>query len=157
MKSSPHQCTEVWGGINENCICECRVFSWWDNLLRSLSRLLRDLFSQGEFKDPGSRSINLSFRLKNYLCKTKNEYYQRTARSRNDWTAQAWEEQQSYQCFSNGQWFDSVGNKNLITYILPKYFSYVQEYQKDDYLLTGFSTEKSNPYRPKSNFQCLIL
>lgn len=34
---------------------------------------------------------------------------------------------------------------------------YVQEYQKDDYLLTGFSTEKSNPYRPKSNFQCLIL
>jgi len=34
---------------------------------------------------------------------------------------------------------------------------YVQEYQKDDYLLNGFATDKANPYRPKNNFQCLIL
>lgn len=34
---------------------------------------------------------------------------------------------------------------------------YVQETQKDDYLLNGFPTDKMNPYRPKSNFQCLVL
>uniref|UniRef100_A0A914EJN4 Guanine nucleotide-binding protein subunit gamma n=1 Tax=Acrobeloides nanus TaxID=290746 RepID=A0A914EJN4_9BILA len=34
---------------------------------------------------------------------------------------------------------------------------YTQEYQKDDYLLTGFPTDKLNPYRPKNTFQCLAL
>ena len=36
-------------------------------------------------------------------------------------------------------------------------FRYVQEYQKDDYLIAGFASDKMNPYRPKNNFQCLLL
>ncbi|KAI1725260.1 GGL domain-containing protein [Ditylenchus destructor] len=34
---------------------------------------------------------------------------------------------------------------------------YTQEYQKDDYLLNGFPTDKMNPYRPKNTIQCLLL
>lgn len=34
---------------------------------------------------------------------------------------------------------------------------YTQEMQKDDYLLNGFPTDKMNPYRTKSNIQCLVL
>ncbi|KAL3072647.1 hypothetical protein niasHS_017621 [Heterodera schachtii] len=34
---------------------------------------------------------------------------------------------------------------------------YTQEMQKDDYLFNGFPTDKLNPYRPKSNFQCLVI
>uniref|UniRef100_A0A914QW37 Guanine nucleotide-binding protein subunit gamma n=2 Tax=Panagrolaimus TaxID=55784 RepID=A0A914QW37_9BILA len=34
---------------------------------------------------------------------------------------------------------------------------YVQDYQKDDYLISGFASDKMNPYRPKNNFQCLLF
>lgn len=34
---------------------------------------------------------------------------------------------------------------------------YTQEMQKDDYLLNGFPTDKMNPYRTKTNIQCLVL
>jgi len=34
---------------------------------------------------------------------------------------------------------------------------YVSEYQKDDYLLNGFPTDKLNPYRPKNQIQCMVL
>uniref|UniRef100_A0AC34F6H5 G protein gamma domain-containing protein n=1 Tax=Panagrolaimus sp. ES5 TaxID=591445 RepID=A0AC34F6H5_9BILA len=34
---------------------------------------------------------------------------------------------------------------------------YVQDYQKDDYLINGFASDKMNPYRPKNNFQCLLF
>ncbi|KAI3420402.1 Guanine nucleotide-binding protein subunit gamma-1 [Globodera pallida] len=34
---------------------------------------------------------------------------------------------------------------------------FTQEMQRDDYLFNGFPTDKMNPYRPKSSFQCLIL
>ncbi|KAL7075427.1 hypothetical protein ACQ4LE_005436 [Meloidogyne hapla] len=35
--------------------------------------------------------------------------------------------------------------------------SYTREMQKDDYLLNGFPTDKMNPFRQKSSFQCLML
>ncbi|CAK5091500.1 unnamed protein product [Meloidogyne enterolobii] len=35
--------------------------------------------------------------------------------------------------------------------------SYTREMQKDDYLLNGFPTDKMNPFRQKSSFQCLLL
>uniref|UniRef100_A0A7E4VPD9 G protein gamma domain-containing protein n=1 Tax=Panagrellus redivivus TaxID=6233 RepID=A0A7E4VPD9_PANRE len=34
---------------------------------------------------------------------------------------------------------------------------YCQDYQRDDYLIAGFATDKLNPYRPKNNFQCQLL
>ncbi|MFH4981766.1 hypothetical protein AB6A40_008475 [Gnathostoma spinigerum] len=34
---------------------------------------------------------------------------------------------------------------------------YVQEYQKEDVLLSGFPNDKMNPFRQKSNFQCHLL
>ncbi|KAI6177662.1 G protein gamma domain-containing protein [Aphelenchoides bicaudatus] len=34
---------------------------------------------------------------------------------------------------------------------------YVHENEKDDYLLNGFPTDKMNPYRPKNQFQCMVL
>ncbi|KAL4002481.1 GGL domain family protein [Acanthocheilonema viteae] len=34
---------------------------------------------------------------------------------------------------------------------------YTQDCQRDDILLTGFSNDKMNPFRPKSSFQCLLL
>ncbi|CAD5221975.1 unnamed protein product [Bursaphelenchus xylophilus] len=34
---------------------------------------------------------------------------------------------------------------------------YVQENEKEDYLMNGFPSDKMNPYRPKNSFQCKVL
>lgn len=50
-----------------------------------------------------------------------------------------------------------IRSLSKISHNLSHYLRYTQEYQKDDYLLTGFPTDKLNPYRPKNTFQCLAL
>ncbi|CAD5215990.1 unnamed protein product [Bursaphelenchus okinawaensis] len=34
---------------------------------------------------------------------------------------------------------------------------YVQDNEKEDYLMNGFPSDKMNPYRPKNSFQCQVL
>ncbi|KAE9556130.1 hypothetical protein FO519_000618 [Halicephalobus sp. NKZ332] len=48
-------------------------------------------------------------------------------------------------------------NRAYVSACASDLIKYVQEYQKDDYLINGFASDKMNPYRPKNNFQCMLL
>uniref|UniRef100_A0AC34PUZ8 G protein gamma domain-containing protein n=1 Tax=Panagrolaimus sp. JU765 TaxID=591449 RepID=A0AC34PUZ8_9BILA len=48
-------------------------------------------------------------------------------------------------------------NRYFVSQCAVDLIKYVQENQKDDYLISGFASDKMNPYRPKNNFQCLLL
>ncbi|VDK51046.1 unnamed protein product [Anisakis simplex] len=47
--------------------------------------------------------------------------------------------------------------RGLVSQSANDLIRYAQEVQKDDVLLTGFSNDKMNPFRPKSSFQCMLL
>ncbi|KAF7639538.1 G protein gamma domain-containing protein [Meloidogyne graminicola] len=48
-------------------------------------------------------------------------------------------------------------NRICTSKAIDSILSYTREMQKDDYLLNGFPTDKMNPFRQKSSFQCLTL
>uniref|UniRef100_A0A0N5B0P1 Guanine nucleotide-binding protein subunit gamma n=1 Tax=Syphacia muris TaxID=451379 RepID=A0A0N5B0P1_9BILA len=47
--------------------------------------------------------------------------------------------------------------RGLVSQSATDLLRYIQDFEREDVLVTGFANDKMNPYRAKSSFQCMLF